>query len=397
MSMDKIRQSLLRRLGRAAWAGAKRGWDPNDPLGLDPGTVTDLSNRGYLNNPISNLVLRGGLPILDALGRTMNAGIHGGASLAGQVAREFGESRSGARRLERDLTALMHVLPGVGRLPRPTSRVGAHRSLGNVTKHNVNQPVARNNSLASRNVSLYNLPDKPQRPIEMDYPHGIPQRADGTLTHDIDGRPLVARRIVGRQRVEQADRPLPPTQFDALATQTVGQGALRMAPGALGKGSVGATRIDRWSRLPKRIALSNRLSDRQLPKVYAHELGHVIDQAAGEIPVSGLSRELKPLYNILNTGQERTRHLTGPQHLGYTRGDVPREFMAEAIRAYLTNPNAMKTVAPKTAARIRKYVNEHPSLKHIIQFNTFAGASAAPMALDMLPPREDTWEVPISY
>ena len=33
------------------------------------------------------------------------------------------------------------------------------------------------------------------------------------------------------------------------------------------------------------------------------------------------------------------------------------------------------TVAPKTAARIRAYVNEHKDLKHIIQFNSAVGTA----------------------
>jgi len=51
--------------------------------------------------------------------------------------------------------------------------------------------------------------------------------------------------------------------------------------------------------------------------------------------------------------------------------------MAEAIRAYLADPNYMKTRAPQTAARIREWVNSNPLLNRYIQFNTIAG----PMAL----------------
>ena len=44
--------------------------------------------------------------------------------------------------------------------------------------------------------------------------------------------------------------------------------------------------------------------------------------------------------------------------------------MAEAIRAYMADPNYIKTVAPQTAARIRQYVNSEPRLNHVIQFNS---------------------------
>ncbi len=39
----------------------------------------------------------------------------------------------------------------------------------------------------------------------------------------------------------------------------------------------------------------------------------------------------------------------------------------------MTNPNYLKTVAPKTAERIREYVNKHPHVSKIIQFNALAG------------------------
>jgi hypothetical protein len=53
--------------------------------------------------------------------------------------------------------------------------------------------------------------------------------------------------------------------------------------------------------------------------------------------------------------------------------------MGEAIRAYLADPNYLKTVAPKTAARIREAVNTHPTLSKIIQFNAIAGTTGAAM------------------
>jgi len=67
---------------------------------------------------------------------------------------------------------------------------------------------------------------------------------------------------------------------------------------------------------------------------------------------------------------------------------MPREYMAEAIRAYMVDPNYIKTVAPQTAARIRQYVNSEPRLNHVIQFNSGgspvppAGASLAPVDHD---------------
>jgi hypothetical protein len=41
----------------------------------------------------------------------------------------------------------------------------------------------------------------------------------------------------------------------------------------------------------------------------------------------------------------------------------------------------MKTVAPKTAAAIRRWVNMNPWLSPIIQFNTVAGLGVTPLFL----------------
>ena len=51
--------------------------------------------------------------------------------------------------------------------------------------------------------------------------------------------------------------------------------------------------------------------------------------------------------------------------------------MAEAIRAYMADPNYLKTVAPEVAARIRAAVNTDPILSPHIQFNSLAGLLAA--------------------
>lgn len=58
--------------------------------------------------------------------------------------------------------------------------------------------------------------------------------------------------------------------------------------------------------------------------------------------------------------------------------------MAEAIRAYLANPNYLKTVAPDVAARIRSSVNANPELSPHIQFNA-NGASPPLNALSVGP------------
>jgi hypothetical protein len=100
-----------------------------------------------------------------------------------------------------------------------------------------------------------------------------------------------------------------------------------------------------------------------------HEVGHVIDHLAGD-PIPGeaywkgipqspeITDELQRVYSAGSTGVHRAGPLTLPQDFGYPPSDVPAELMAEGVRAYMTNPNYLKTVAPGTAAAIRAYVRD---------------------------------------
>ena len=51
---------------------------------------------------------------------------------------------------------------------------------------------------------------------------------------------------------------------------------------------------------------------------------------------------------------------------------MDREYIAEAVRAYMTDPNYMKTVAPNTAAAIRNAVNSNALISGTLQFNSLA-------------------------
>lgn len=242
---------------------------------------------------------------------------------------------------------------------------------------------------ASRNATIYDPPDRPQRPFEADYPAGSGVRADATgrLTHDIDGRPLVAERVVGRRVVGGEDQAIPPAEFDALTAQLFGAPSARVAQSQI-RGDAGryVSRVDPATGTRLREVLLNRdLTAQQAPRVYGHEIGHGIDDLAGTIPTTGLNTELRQVYNTLNNANRSTDGLeaaswggpANPQGFGYSGTAIAREQMAEAIRAYMANPNYIKTVAPKTAARIREYVNANPHLMRSIQFNSLLAPVAA--------------------
>ena len=73
-----------------------------------------------------------------------------------------------------------------------------------------------------------------------------------------------------------------------------------------------------------------------------------------------------------------------PLNSGYGSVDVGDELTAESVRAYMADPNYMKTVAPKVAAAIRKAVNGNPRLRDVIQFNSLAVPLLGSMAPSVL-------------
>jgi hypothetical protein len=234
--------------------------------------------------------------------------------------------------------------------------------------------------LASKSARLYNPPAKSPRPFEADYPSGAAADATGRLTADIEGRPLVAERIVGRRTLGGTDEAFTPAEIDAVATAVTGHIPETVAARQIRR-SAGVFRIDYDAAGTPvyKILVDRALSPAQKDRVVAHEVGHVIDHFAAPrrgIPQQGIKAELNRNYNTGVTGQERERHLTLPKHEGYRPDKAAGELMAEAIRAYLTDPNYVKTVAPETAKAIRAAVNAHPTLSKIIQFNTIAGLAA---------------------
>jgi hypothetical protein len=232
--------------------------------------------------------------------------------------------------------------------------------------------------LARKASGLYNPPVKSARPFAADYPTGAQSDAAGNLATDIEGRPLTAPVIAGRRMVGQPDVAVSPQELDAVATAGLGRQPASVAASQI-RGNAGLFTTRAGPDGPvNNIFIDRDLSDAAKDQVLAHETGHLIDyMAAGKagIPQSGLSAELKNLFNVGVTGQERSRNLTLPEHIGYPQDQIPGEYMAEAIRAYMTDPNAMKAMAPKTAAAIRAAVNNNPRLSKIIQFNAVPAAA----------------------
>lgn len=218
----------------------------------------------------------------------------------------------------------------------------------------------------------YNPPSKAQRPFEADYPAGAQTDDAGRLLHDIEGRSLnPGAFIAGRRTAAGMDEALRPEELVEGAARALGSIPAAVPRSEIPRRAVGAFIKERGLQGPERfIRYDKSLSPDHAYRVIAHEVGHAIDDIAAGIPTGGLDIEMRQIYSTLATGQERARGLTGPQHVGYRPDEVPAELMAEAVRAYMTDPNYIKSVAPKTAARIRAAVNADPRLNKAIQFNT---------------------------
>ena len=223
---------------------------------------------------------------------------------------------------------------------------------------------------------------KAPRAFELDYPRGAEANAAGRLERSIDNVPLTAPHIAGRQTPGGPDVPLSKQDMEAIMAHITGR---PVEYGPLSGGLADAVTVNKGSGRPTGVTIADNLSEAQQNLVVPHAFGHVVDDRAGMIPLTGIRGQAEKAYNTLATGQERERNLTTPRTQGYPREDVPRELSAEMIRAYATDPNYLKTVAPDVAKRIRDYVNTNPELSKIVQFNAVpaaigaAGAGAAAM------------------
>jgi len=273
-------------------------------------------------------------------------------------------------------------------------------ALSPATRGRQNAPYVR----ANRPQELWDPPtDLPQRPIELDYPRGVPVNAAGQITHTIEGQPIRAQRVFGRTTKDGPEYSLQPGDHDFLATALMGKKAVpksvRDMRNALEEEGVkdagdplGLTWRDRNTGRPREIWLQKGMNPLDWPRVYAHELAHAIDDFAGQLPTKGLLDELKLVYNALNNPARTPNGFRAapgpmftPESRGYEGDEIFREYAVEAIRAYKTNANYIKRVAPRTAAAIREFFNTHPVISKIVQFNSAFGlpaASALPQIVD---------------
>jgi hypothetical protein len=256
-----------------------------------------------------------------------------------------------------------------------------------------------------------------QRPPEEDYPLGVPVDATGRVTHTIEGVPIGPGDVVaGRVRSGNApDAALSPQDFDDAGARLTGSNTQIVPRAQIPNRPLGLYRRSTGERF---VAQELDLAD--LERVLEHETGHLfghvrfrkrrlihdalIDRASADPRIMD---ELRFVYNDLNNpylaqmrghlgdpdwlpanynmgGWRKPARRTvgdlvshfGPENHGYVGDYVNHELTAEAFRAYGSNPNYFKTVAPNAAKAIREIWNKNPVASKILKFNAVAGAGA---------------------
>jgi len=286
-------------------------------------------------------------------------------------------------------------------------------SIGNVRTYRSYWKEQSNAPVASVEGAAYNPPAVPARPFEADYPQkdwpdGPPVDAQGRLTRDMDRKPLdQSSVIIGRNKApgygagSEADRSLR-DRIAIIQTIKKAGSSLKRVPrspdqtsGAWGPkfndkdGYTGRGVVQITDDLDRPIA---GLDDQEVITL-SHELAHSIDFKAkpardtnafnerawgidhknpDKMPPESVAKvqgQLERVYQDLNNPVDGEVKIRSPRDHGYEAIDADRELWAEAIRAYMWDPNYIKTVAPDVAFMIRHHVNRNSSLRKTIQFN----------------------------
>jgi hypothetical protein len=221
---------------------------------------------------------------------------------------------------------------------------------------------------------MYEPPPKRQRPFAEDYPGDALTDRQGRLRHDIEGRPLRAEFVAGRRLLGKSDERLSPDDIKkALAQLDI---ILDYRDPLAFRERVGGQYYDHNSPrgLPfGDITVNTKYKSSDQDIIIAHEFGHAIDHFSGWFSDKLTSEEideLRDVYSDLRGGWKKGTPRKQPEDFSYAVNKVNMELVAEGLRAYMSNPNYFKKVAPKAAAKFRAIVNENPHLKKVIQLNS---------------------------
>ena len=238
-------------------------------------------------------------------------------------------------------------------------------------------------------AEIFAFRNKRRRPFKEDFPNA--QGAPGSeLGVTIDGARRTAKHTVGRRVVDGLDEAITPQELNELVKEMTGFYPTKVSAKQLDKDVIAY-----YDRDKKKIFVWDQLDAEATHRAVAHEFGHHLANAVkglvGKMPRK-LEQELMPLYSSGYKGTRRKPYETPTANNKYRQDEVNEELLVEAVRAYLTNPNHLKTVAPQTAAYLRSKLNRNPKVRDHIQFNSktggpgIGGTSAEPFDPDEVRP-----------
>jgi len=205
----------------------------------------------------------------------------------------------------------------------------------------------------------------------------------GRMQTDVDGRPIHPDAvIVGRAYENRPDVPLSDADANRMIRQLTGKG-VAYAVSENNPHSLGRYKVGRSDRGFGTIEINPPMPDELKKRTKRHEMAHLLDHVGGkhndtvdDLP-KDIAEELYSLYNEQRNPYSGFERLRGPfaeprdveggdnwfpSRDGYKPADegeldnngnvadqTRAELFAEAMRACLTNPNALKSKYPHTA------------------------------------------------
>jgi hypothetical protein len=195
---------------------------------------------------------------------------------------------------------------------------------------------------------------------------------------DIDGDPIVAPYVAGRQTLGGNDVGFSPKQFQEIAKKLV---KVETVPRADINDASGRLFTDPDTMEPTVIRIADDLNETRRERVIAHELAHAIHAKTGFKPIidPAMRNELERNFSILASGPG-SKTLTRPSDIdsGY-RDPIKsdRELVADAIYATLRKPNYGKTELPVFYKTLRQWIKSNPDLAKLLINNSIAAATVA--------------------
>ena len=177
--------------------------------------------------------------------------------------------------------------------------------------------------------------------------------------------------VIGLENTNKPQRTITPGELNRIVKEKTGAYPKQLPSEQMGD-SIGL-----YHTKDEKIFVLDALKAGPRHKAVGHEFAHhmvnKIPTLVTEMP-ERVKAELTQVYSWGYNGK-RVSPLQTPASNGHYRDDAvaAEELLVEGIRAYLSNPNYLKKVAPEAAAFIRKQVNPHPEFRDVLQFNSLIG------------------------